>query len=183
LKVFGKITRILAKFSEVMACITIAAMTLLVVFQITNRIWFHLTVIWTEEMCRYIFVWSSLFASSLAIYRREHVAVTIFAEMFPDKLFVKIFNAFVHICILAFCTFMAYGSYKWCVKCANQYMLALPTWKVVWVYVALPLNFVIMFICQLEHAIHDIGKNFFGKFKDELTDDSDKGLEQGGATA
>lgn len=50
-----KVIGILGKVSEIMAMITLAAMTSLVLFQIFNRLFFHITVIWTEEFCRYIF--------------------------------------------------------------------------------------------------------------------------------
>ncbi len=163
-----KITGALAQFSKFMSMATLAAMTSLVLFQIFNRLFFHLTVIWTEEFCRYIFVWMSLFASAYGIHTKGHIAVSILQEMFADKLFVKIFNTLIHVIIIVFCAVVTWQGIKWCGKCSNQYMLSVPSMKVVYVYVALPLNFALMIIFELEHLIEDIKTNWLHKPENKL---------------
>lgn len=170
-----KVTSTLGGFSKIMSMVTLAAMTSLVLFQIFNRLIFHLTVIWTEEFCRYIFVWMSLFASAYGIYKKGHIAVSILQELFADKLVVKIFNTLIHVVIIVFCAVVAWQGVKWCGKCSNQYMLSVPTLKVIYVYVALPLNFALMVIFELEHLIDDLKSNWLAA--------PAKSGEEGGETA
>lgn len=158
-----KFTDALAQFSKFMSLATLAAMTSLVLFQIFNRLLFHLTVIWTEEFCRYIFVWMSLFASAYGIHIKGHISVSILQEMFADKLFVKVFNTLIHVIIIVFCAVVTWQGIKWCGKCSNQYMLSVPSMKVVYIYVALPLNFALMVIFEFEHLIEDIKTNWLHK--------------------
>ncbi len=158
-----KVIGILGKVSEIMAMITLAAMTSLVLFQIFNRLFFHITVIWTEEFCRYIFVWMCLFSSAYCMYKRGHISVSILQEVFHDKQFVKVLNIIVHVIIIIFCSVVTFYGIRWCIKCSNQYMLSIPSLKIVYVYSALPICFGLMVIFEIWHLIEDLNKYWFKK--------------------
>ena len=52
--------------------------------------------------------------------------------MFADKTFVKAFNTLIHI-IIVFCAVVTRQGVKWYGKCFNQYILSVPTIKIVYI--------------------------------------------------
>src|SRR6185295_14528954 len=60
---------------EVTAGLLIGAMTVLVTIQVFARYVLNDTPPWSEELCRYLFVWASFLGACLAMRRAAHLGV------------------------------------------------------------------------------------------------------------
>jgi len=58
---------------------------LVVLIQILCRFIFKVSVPWTEELSRFIFIWVSFFGAALATRKKEHLTVTFFYKKFSRK--------------------------------------------------------------------------------------------------
>jgi len=76
-------TRILQKIVGALVIVGLAGIVLLVTLQIIDRYLFKDPVVWTEELARYVFVWSTIFGASLALRRFELICVTFILDRLP----------------------------------------------------------------------------------------------------
>ncbi len=60
---------------EILGTILITLIFLSATFQVLNRFIFHLSAPWTEELCRYSFIWLALLGIANGIYRGTHLNV------------------------------------------------------------------------------------------------------------
>jgi len=81
---FKRISEVLNKFIKIFAGTMLIIMTIVVTVQIIFRIFFS-ALSFTEEISRYLLVWSSLFAASVAYKQGAHIAVTFIVEKFKGK--------------------------------------------------------------------------------------------------
>lgn len=151
------VNRQLSKFVDIGSAVFIGIMTTLVLFQIVNRLFFQLPLPWTEEFCRYSFVWTSMFASAKAVRDHLHIAVDLLPGLFPDKSFVKLFQFIVHILCLIFFAVLIWQGAMWCGKCINNWCLTLHI-KIVYIYSIIPVGFLFMLLFELENLIVDTKK-------------------------
>ncbi|GAA0724653.1 hypothetical protein GCM10008905_18940 [Clostridium malenominatum] len=86
------------------------AFTVIIVFiQVVMRYVFNSSLSWSEELCRYIFIWQVWLGASLAFRDKQHISI----EMVRDKLTGRakaIYNMIGNIITLAFNIFLVnYG--------------------------------------------------------------------------
>ena len=61
----------------------VAALLVIMVLQIVARYGFNASLIWAEEICRYLLIWASFLAAFAAYERGEIAAVTLFQDRLP----------------------------------------------------------------------------------------------------
>ena len=62
------------------------AITLIMLWQVVARYVFNASLIWAEELCRYILIWQTFLFISMAFRQGELVAVDILTQLMPAKL-------------------------------------------------------------------------------------------------
>ena len=67
----------LNKVIEVCCAALAAAMILIIWFGVIERYVFHLGMTWTEELARYVMIWTALLAVPACAYRREHIGLDV----------------------------------------------------------------------------------------------------------
>ena len=60
-------------------------MAIVVFLQVIFRYLLNFPLFWTEELGRYLLVWSSLLGGAIALKRNEHIAVTFVTDRVPEK--------------------------------------------------------------------------------------------------
>jgi|SRR6056297_316600 len=86
-------------------------MIFLVSLQVLNRFIFHLSISWTEEAARYIFVWVVFISASYAVHQNAHIGVQIIVNRLNKK-WKKLFIFIMYISCLSFSLFVIVGGIR-----------------------------------------------------------------------
>lgn len=135
----------------------IAAITLQIVFRV-----FFQALTWTEELSRYLLVWSSFLGATLAYKRGMHISVTIFIDKLSgtSKKWAACFS--IALSMTFFITATVYG-FKLMSMQSIQLSAALRI-PMKYVYLGMPVSFIIM-------AVHGLSE-IFGQFTSMKGDDA-----------
>lgn len=105
---FKKISEWLNVLIKYISGLMLAIMAIVVTIQIIFRIFFN-ALSYTEELSRYLLVWSSLFAASVAYQQGSHIGVTFIKERFQGH-WKNIITILIHfLCSLFFLVSIHYG--------------------------------------------------------------------------
>lgn len=103
-----KISDWLDKFGAVVSLIMLAAMVIITGLQIVFRVFFE-ALTWSEELCRYLLVWSTFVGASCVYKHAGHINITIVQNLLPPKV-RKILKLLVQvICVVFFVMMIYYG--------------------------------------------------------------------------
>jgi len=64
----------------------LAIMVVIMVSQVVLRYGFSNSLLWAEEAVRFLMIWISLFAATVALWRRQHIAVDVVARRLPARI-------------------------------------------------------------------------------------------------
>ena len=80
---------------------------------------FDISLVWTDELARYSFIWSVLLGTVVVFKQKKHIAVDIMESVFPEKI-THIIRVLIHVGLLfMFFILLRYG-----------WMLTQQTWNV-----------------------------------------------------
>ncbi|WP_167506034.1 TRAP transporter small permease [Desulfosediminicola flagellatus] len=80
-----KISDRLDSFFRFALFITLSAMIVLITAQIIFRVFFT-ALSWSEELSRYLLVWSSFIGTTVAFKKGAHIAVTFLVDLLPARM-------------------------------------------------------------------------------------------------
>ncbi len=80
---WNRIIKTINKVTESVCMIFMVVMVLIVFVQIVSRVIVHSSFSWTEELARYIFIWTVLLGSSLGFYYWAHVSIDMVVKLMP----------------------------------------------------------------------------------------------------
>ncbi len=86
-QIYNQLNRIgdyLNKVIKALIFIMFAAMTVIITLQIICRVFFS-ALSWTEEMSRYLLVWGSLMAATVAYKQGSHIAISFLVERLNSR--------------------------------------------------------------------------------------------------
>lgn len=72
-------------FEEILGGILMALIFLCATFQVLNRFMLHLSAPWTEELCRYAFIWIAFLGIANGVKRGTHLNVDLIDGVLPKK--------------------------------------------------------------------------------------------------
>jgi TRAP-type C4-dicarboxylate transport system permease small subunit len=120
----------------------LVALTILVTFiQVVFRYGLDSSLSWSEELSRYLFVWTIFIGASVAARRRQHIFVEVLIALFPARLREWVDSLIVIVSIIFFAIF-AYVGWLLVQNAWQQYSTALDI-RIAWVYAAAPLGAVL----------------------------------------
>lgn len=90
------------KFEDVVSSLCLAGMTVLIAVQVFNRYVLQSSLDWSEELARYLFIWSVYVGCSFATQKDRHLEVTILRFAFGGRL-AKPVTLLANICSMVFC--------------------------------------------------------------------------------
>ena len=73
--------------------------------QVLSRFVFNFSIAWTEEICRYLFVWMVFLGAGVGVLHRKHIAVDIVPNLIPEGL-RKYYNVFLDLLVIVFCVLL-----------------------------------------------------------------------------
>ncbi|WP_404454914.1 TRAP transporter small permease [Oceanobacillus kapialis] len=90
-----KINKLLSNLEEYVAVLSLLVASLLVFLQVVLRYVFNISLVWSEEVSRYIIIWFILIGSSIAVREKAHAtvdAVVAYLPTIPKKIFSILAN-------------------------------------------------------------------------------------------
>lgn len=114
MQVVGMISKVL----KILTIVSFVALVVVVLIQITGR-YTPLTFVWTEELSRFLFIFSIAFSAPLAMEQREYVRVDLFLNQLSNKV-RKYAEAIIYLIIGLFSAFLIYYAYEFALLGKNQ---------------------------------------------------------------
>jgi len=140
----------LNRLFEYVGLVLLSMMTIIVFVAIVSRFFAGISLSWVEESATFSMAWICALGAGLASRKGGMTTIEIGIMKFPFSV-KKIIR--VTACILSyifFCTMILFG-YKMAMVVRTQYATTIPFMSMFWVYVAMPVGFVIMFINSLAY--------------------------------
>ena len=133
--------------------LTVTVMVGMVAMQVFTRYLLHNSFSFTEELARYMFIWSVALGSALALKERKHVAVTVVVSMFPSKIERIVRSMADALAVIFFILLLVFGI----VMVFNTRMQTTPGLgiSIAFVYLAIPVSAVILIINGIYNALID----------------------------
>lgn len=123
--------------------VLITAMIVAITMQIVFRVFFQ-ALTWSEEISRYLLVWSSFLGATMAYKRGMHINVTFAVEALPKKM-IKFFQITAILLTMLFFAIAIFYGVNYMTLQIYQVSAALRI-PMKWVYLVMPLSFSIMFL-------------------------------------
>ena len=70
---------------EVIAAVLLVVMICMILANVTSRYLLTLPIIWADEVASMSFLWLAMIGAALAVDRNDHLRLTIFLHMFPER--------------------------------------------------------------------------------------------------
>jgi tripartite ATP-independent transporter DctM subunit len=142
--------RFIAPLEIVAACLLVAIVVLLLT-GVTSRYVFSLPIVWIDEATSTSFLWLAMLGAALAIERNEHLRLTLFVGMFPDKIRALV-EAFALVIAVTFLAAMIYPAVDYAIEESYVSTPALGlanSWRVS----AIPFGLSMMLLLTLRYAV------------------------------
>lgn len=166
MKFINTITNIAVGFAKWCGITTAIVMTMMIFLQVIYRYLIGDSLSFSEELARYMFIWSVAMGSALALKTRSHIGVEILVERLPKSLAYPAKSVASIVNLLFFALLIWYG-FDMVVETMDQESAALSL-PMGYVYLSVPLSGIVLFICEIKNTLDD----FFGS---KGTDESVKG--------
>lgn len=159
-------------FEEFLASILLVLLTVLLSVQVLIRFIFGTGVSWSEELSRYIYIWSIYFGCALATKEDKHIRVTAQLEFLPKK--VKAWVVTISdLAWVAFNAVVAYFGLQMVLSMA-EYPFNSQTmgFNLMWAYAIVPVGYALMML----HVAVLVVKRFARIFKHQDVEIADSRL-------
>ena len=137
------------KMTEYLLEILLILLVIIVFFQVLNRFILHIPAAWTEEIGRFIFVWTSATGIALALRKKAHIGLDIIVDTFPKAL-RKIIQLISQIIMLAFYLITLYWGLIWSYYGLLESTNSLQWMPMFYIYVAIPFSALLLTIFSLD---------------------------------
>lgn len=169
INLISTISDLLNKVVTQLCLISMAGMTFVVLLGVVFRYILRMPLSWTEELSRYLMIWSASLAISLGIKGNDHVGLTILVDSAKSKIVRVILETLIFLITLIFLVIMIYYSIqmvieaKWQISQGLGITMVLPT-------LAIPVAMIIGLIQLVSRYILDLGKGGNTDFEREIID-------------
>ena len=159
-----KLDKIMAGIGTVLSIIAVGAVVILGILQVLFRFVFMVSVPWTEEMMRALFIYIVFFGLILVERENSEVRTTMVIEKFPTKIY-HCWEIVVALLSILFNVLILIGCFQ-AMKVTNTTLSALPQISMKMFYYPMVISLPMMIIYQIYHMIGHI-RNIFGKNGEE----------------
>ena len=120
-----------------------AGMAVLVFANVVSRYLFNYSIIWVEELTRYMMVWVGFLGSGLVLRYGAHIGVDLFQDLLPASAARALRGAIVALLGVTFLS-MAWLGFRYAAFAWDQETAVL-NWSTGLVYLAIPIGSLLMF--------------------------------------
>lgn len=144
--------------SNTLSVLALIAVAVVVLYQIFARYALPKVPVWTEELSRYLFIFSIVFCSGSAIISRRHITLDLFRSRLSEKT-RKIYDLTIYLIITAFGIFLLKFSWKYMSVGNYQTSPALGI-KMSWIFASTLIFFSIITACSVLMSIKTVSLLF-----------------------
>ena len=119
--------------------------------QVLFRYVFNHSLSWSEELCRYLFVWTVFIGSGLGLYKRKHVGVDLLEKALPIPI-RRYFILFLDACVIVFLIFFLIVGTELAMKNMTQLSPAMGI-PLGYIYISIPFGSIVMLIYAIRAAV------------------------------
>lgn len=152
-RAINKISDFVDNLCSVIVVVLLAGMVLVTSAQIICRVFFS-ALSWSEEVARYLLVWSTFIGAGCVYKRGGHISVLVVQDLLSFKL-QKLVKILVHVLCGAFFVLAVYYGFKYTGKQGTQLSAALRI-PMSLMYMAIPVGSGVMLL----HALNSIIRIF-----------------------
>ena len=135
-------------FASCMLFVLLVVMVALVFCQVALRYVFGYSIVWTEEVARYAFVWATFIGASLALRVGAHIGVRLLIDKLPRR-WRRVFEIAANALVLVFICISLYVGTQATLRAWKQ-QTAILQMPMAIPYLAIPIGFFLMAIQQIE---------------------------------
>ncbi|MEM7545162.1 MAG: TRAP transporter small permease [Pseudomonadota bacterium] len=141
----------LTRLEEVISCLCMGVMVVVIGMQVFNRYILGSSLVWSEELGRFLFIWSVWVGCSLAMRADRHLRVTALSAFSGPRVRFGL-EVFAQLATLVFCGIAVVWGTQMILFLMNtgQQAPALEI-PIYWVYIALPIGMTLMAIRCLQN--------------------------------
>ncbi|MCF6410055.1 TRAP transporter small permease [Pseudalkalibacillus salsuginis] len=155
--------KIMSRILKLLTILSFSALIVVVLMQVTGR-YTPVTFVWTEELSRFLFIFSIAFAAPVAMEKREYVRVDLLISILPEKI-RRYYDALIYLVLGIFSASMINYAYQFSLAGQNQSSATL-TVKMFYIYSSMTIIFIFLALYSFLNIYHVIKQN------------SEKGVEQ-----
>lgn len=152
-KAYSKFLDALEKVQKVLLAVSVAAMVILMIYQVILRYIFSNSNAWSEEMVRYLFILSVMLASPIAVRRNSHLQIDVLINCFSPRV-KRIFTLLATLAGIVFLCFLLVYSVNLCVTATSNVSAGLAAAglnvSMAVPYASMPLGVVLMILASVE---------------------------------
>ena len=130
--------------NQAVVALTMFLMYLLVSVNVITRYMFKFSLNWTDEIARFLMIWTVFLGAGLAMREGRHVAIELLQNYLPKKL-RKYFRAFVGIIILTFLSILVVLGYQYA-QGTMAILSPVLRWPIGMVYMAIPFGLLVFML-------------------------------------
>lgn len=143
-------------FERILMTGALLVMAVVLFAQVIMRYFLRSPFVWSEELARYILVWTAIIGVSLAVRERRHISVDFLPVVLGDRS-LKVFSLLSHIGVLAFSIIIIFASVPLIQRLQmigqTSPALGIPMWMI---YAAMPVGFALTAIRTLQALWWDL---------------------------
>lgn len=154
LRTYSRLLDILERIEKLILTVSVPVMVILMVYQVILRYIFSASNSWSEELIRYLFIFSTMIAASIAVRRNSHLQIDIFINRLSERL-KKIFTIVSTLAGIVFLCMLFVYCLELCAHAAKNISpgvgisMAVP-------YACMPMGSVLMILTSVEVVLKNI---------------------------
>ena len=154
MKFIDTLTNVSVAFAKWCGVSTAVVMTVMIFLQVVYRYVLGESLSFSEELARYMFIWSVAMGSALALRTRSHIGVELLVERLPKSLGNQ---AKVLACVISliFYGMLVWYGFEMVFETMDQESAALEL-PMGYVYLSVPLSAIVLFICEIKNVLDDL---------------------------
>lgn len=141
---FELITGFFRRFEEIISSLCLGGMTLVITMQVFNRYVLQNSLDWSEELGRYLFIWSVYVGCSFATLENRHLEVTVIRSFVRPRI-KHILMGISYLMTFAFCLVcVVYGSQMLAFLAKTGQKTPALEIKMYYIFASIPVGFALM---------------------------------------
>lgn len=152
------ISKILNRIEKIVGMLCILAFSIMVIFAIGGVFFRYVmessALSFSDELCRYSFVWAVFLAAPVCTRQKSHAAVDLFVNLLPKKMknFLLVSST---LAVLGFLVLMVVQGIDITIKSMGTLSssMEIPMW---WIYISIPISGFLMLIFTIESIYLDL---------------------------